>query len=384
MKVLFIAGWYPDEKNVVEGVFVQEHARAAALFNEIAVIHGRESKTQKESYRFSEQKENGFPVIRFTYRRHFFQRSSSFYVRGILIAFEKLKERGFIPQVVHANVFHTARAATIIKKTYGIPFVLTEHKSRFLFPSFLKGRLKRVRWIPEATMIMPVSQTLLEGMKSHGIRGSFSVVPNTIDTDIFYPPINKKCDKNLKKMLAVARITPVKGIGDLLQALKELKKKRDDFSLDIIGAGKAKRNYEKMVDKSGLSQNVRFLGVKNKKEVASLMRQSDFFVLPTFHRETFCCVFAEAMACGLPIIGTTAWAVPEFFGNPEFGILVPPGDITRLVRAIEHMLDNCQEYDSAKIAEYSRERFSYNAIGKKFSEIYQKEFVPSPQKKGLF
>ena len=73
-----------------------------------------------------------------------------------------------------------------------------------------------------------------------------------------------------------------------------------------------------------------------------MMRQSDFFVLPTYH-ETFGCVFAEAMACGLPIIGTTAGAVPEFFGKPEFGILVPPGDITRLAQTLDYMLDNHQK-----------------------------------------
>jgi len=380
MKVLFLAGWYPDGKDVVKGVFVQEHARAAALFNEIAVIHGRESKTQKEPYRFSEQKENGFPVIRFTYRRPFFRRSSSCYVRGVLTAFQKLREQGFVPQIVHANVFHTARPAVILKRNYGIPFVLTEHKSRFLFPSFLEGKLKRVRWIPEAAAILPVSRTLRKGMESHGIKGNFFIVPNAIDADIFSPAADKNREGSIKKIITVARITPAKGIGDLLKALKEVKKNRDDFSLSIIGTGKSRPDYEKAVKKFGLAAPVFFLGAKNKKEVAALMRQSDFFALATKHRETFCCVFAEAMACGLPIVGTTAWAVPEFFGKPEFGILVPPGDIKHLVRAIEYMLDNFQKYDSAKIAKYSREHFSHSAVGKKFSEIYRQAAAPTPQK----
>ena len=49
MKVLFLAGWYPNEDNPSEGVFVREHAKAAALFNEVAVIYGRKIKSPERT-----------------------------------------------------------------------------------------------------------------------------------------------------------------------------------------------------------------------------------------------------------------------------------------------------------------------------------------------
>ena len=216
-------------------------------------------------------------------------------------------------------------------------------------------------------------------MESHCIKGNFTVIPNAIDTSIFYPAPCKDRDKNVKKIITVARLTPDKGIGNLLKALKEVKNKRNDFFLDIIGDGQSRHDFEKMAAELDLSLQVRFLGNKDKGEVAEMMRKSDFFVLPTHHHETFCCVFAEAIACGLPIIGTTAWAVPEFFGKPEFGILVPPKNIDRLAQAIDYMLDNYQQYDSVKISQYARENFGHNAVGGKLTAIYRQTVLKSQE-----
>ena len=56
--------------------------------------------------------------------------------------------------------------------------------------------------------------------------------------------------------------------------------------------------------------------------------------------------------------------------NKENGILVPPKDVKALREAIEYMLDNYQNYSPEKIAQYARERFSYEVVGEMLDEVY--------------
>jgi len=99
------------------------------------------------------------------------------------------------------------------------------------------------------------------------------------------------------------------------------------------------------------------------------MRECDFFVLPSFY-ENFGVVYIEAMACGKPVIATNAGG-PKEIVNEDIGVLVPPKDVEALIKAIEYMLDNYQNYSTEKIAQYAKKRFSYEAIGKILDEVYK-------------
>jgi len=169
----------------------------------------------------------------------------------------------------------------------------------------------------------------------------------------------------------VGRLGFNKGIDDILEALRLLSEKRDDFICRIIGGGEnIKAKYELMAKEYNLSSRVFFLGRKNTAEVAETMRDSDFFLLPT-HFESFGNVFMEAIASGLPIIGTRVGGVAEYFGNPDFGILAPPKDIDFLAESINYMLDHYSEYPTEQNARWAREKFSYETVGKQLTEIYR-------------
>lgn len=77
------------------------------------------------------------------------------------------------------------------------------------------------------------------------------------------------------------------------------------------------------------------------------------------------------MACGKLVIGTSDGGPREII-NKDIGILVPPKDIEALVDAIGYMLDNYQNYSSAKISRYAKDNFSYEVVGKKLDEIYRR------------
>jgi glycosyltransferase involved in cell wall biosynthesis len=82
---------------------------------------------------------------------------------------------------------------------------------------------------------------------------------------------------------------------------------------------------------------VAFLGVVEPDELPALFAQSTVFALPTL-QEPFGLAFLDAMACGLPCVGTRIEAVPEIVRDGETGLLVPPGDPVALAAALERLL----------------------------------------------
>ena len=98
------------------------------------------------------------------------------------------------------------------------------------------------------------------------------------------------------------------------------------------------------------------------------MRLCDFFIQSSLF-ETFGVSYIEAMACGKPVIGTKLPVLQEKVNN-EVGILVPPNDIDALVKAIDYMIDNYQNYSPEKSSQYINRNFSYEVVGKRLNDIY--------------
>jgi glycosyltransferase involved in cell wall biosynthesis len=80
-----------------------------------------------------------------------------------------------------------------------------------------------------------------------------------------------------------------------------------------------------------------FLGPVPLAELPALLAQATVFALPTLE-EPFGLAFLDAMACGLPCVGTRVEAVPEIVREGETGLLVPPGDAPALAAALERLL----------------------------------------------
>lgn len=372
LRILFLPIWYPNEDNPAAGIYVKEHAKAVALYNDVVVLYSRKvGKGVKGLYEIiSDAKEDGIRTIRIKYRRSPIPKTSDFiYLWSIFAAFKKLLKQGWRPDIIHAHVYLAAVPAIIIGKRYNIPVVITEHWTGFLRRTLKKIDILKTRFaMNRSNIILPVSSHLEEAIKSYGIRNKFTVVPNVVNTTTFCPPTNLKNDGS-KNILLVGLITPQKGIGFLLGALAQLKQKRQDFRLDIVGDGLSRREYEKLTEESGLSKLVKFHGLKTKEEVADFMRGCAFLVQPSLY-ETFGITYIEAMACGKPVVATQLPALQEKI-NEDRGILVPPRDVGALAEAIDYMLDHHQDYSPRKIRGYVKDEFSYEKVGKELTDIYR-------------
>ncbi|MFN4091082.1 MAG: glycosyltransferase family 4 protein [Alphaproteobacteria bacterium] len=142
----------------------------------------------------------------------------------------------------------------------------------------------------------------------------------------------------LLRLLCIATVTPRKGHLLLAEALAGLT--HLPWRLDCIGSVErdpaTAAAVRSAVAAAGLEDRFRLLGERPADTVGACYAAADAFVLPSFH-EGFGMAFAEALTHGLPVVGTTAGAIPETV-PPDAGLLVPPGDAAALREALRRLL----------------------------------------------
>jgi len=373
LKILHIAGWYPSQRNPVAGVFVREHVKATALYNDVAVLYCEGvDKEIRGLYRLEDNIEDGIRTLRLRYRKSPIPKTSYvIYLWAMFRAFRKLVEEGFRPDIIHAHVYSAGVPAVLIGRRYGLPVVVTEHSSAFprkLIRGFEKLKAKFA--FERADLVCPVSENLRRHIESYGIRARFRVVPNVVDTSVFRPGLLHSSAPG-KHILFVGGLdsSHKKGMPYLLEALAQLRGERDDWHLDVVGDGPARNEYAQLASRRGIEDRITFHGQTSKAQVALLMQQGSFVVIPSLF-ETFSVVAIEALASGLPVLATRCGG-PEGFITDDVGMLIPRGDVGALTNALDHMLDHCADYPPERLAKYAEERFGLNAVANEWQGIYR-------------
>jgi len=145
---------------------------------------------------------------------------------------------------------------------------------------------------------------------------------------------------NSVSLLSVGSLTPRKGHDLLIDALASLT--RLDWTLDIVGgAEQDPATAAALADRvraNGLDDRIRLHGAVAPETLASHYRRADLFALASRH-EGYGMVYAEAIAHGLPVLGTAAGAIPEVVPATA-GLLVPPDDVAALRTALAEVLSD--------------------------------------------
>ena len=145
------------------------------------------------------------------------------------------------------------------------------------------------------------------------------------------------------RLLCVATVTPRKGHAVLFEALGELRDRR----WHLTCAGSTTRDaatfaaLEHQVDRLALRTRVSFLGDLDADALEREYQRADLFVLASY-LEGYGMALAEAVARGIPVVSTTAGAIPETVPAAA-GVLVPPGDSRALAKALAPLLDRDDE-----------------------------------------
>jgi glycosyltransferase involved in cell wall biosynthesis len=135
------------------------------------------------------------------------------------------------------------------------------------------------------------------------------------------------------KLLYVGRLAAEKGVPVLLKSLIDLKKEGYQFHLTLLGDGPERASLEFEVQKHGLTEMVFFGGFASQETVRETLLASDVFILPSF-AEGVPVSLMEAMACGIPVIGTNVGGVTELIEHGVSGMVVAPSDEQALKSAI--------------------------------------------------
>ncbi|MBN2570313.1 MAG: glycosyltransferase [Deltaproteobacteria bacterium] len=133
-------------------------------------------------------------------------------------------------------------------------------------------------------------------------------------------------------IVTVASLVPNKGHKVLLDAFHVLSLKHENVRLLLIGDGILRNELERYAERLNLYDRVIFTGVSS--DVYLLLRLSDIFVLPTVEREGLGIAIIEAMACGLPVVGSRLGGIPEVIQDQKNGFLFTPGNSQELAQVL--------------------------------------------------
>ena len=367
MKVVFLARWYPHKYDPMFGLFVQRHAEAAALFNEVSVIYVHPDEHSRKTFEFERILENGVDTIRVYYRKTDRLTSPFRYFKACRKALRMVGK----PDLIHVHVLtRMGLVALREKKLHGIPYLITEHWSRYLpgndFSGFLRRRLTKLV-VKNASLVSTVTDCLSEAMKSHGLQNpNYQVIPNVVDVKLFKPiPHHNETPKIVHISCFEDKS---KNISGLLRAFKMMKEKGVDYQAVLIGEGMDLKAMKSLSETLGLQQKVRFTGLLQGQELVHELATGDFFVLSS-HYETAGVVLVEALACGLPLVATRVGGIPEIV-NESNGLLVPPGDPQALAEAMEQCCRTYMNYDPQTLHDSVVERYCYESVGQLLDNWY--------------
>lgn len=279
---------------------------------------------------------------------------------------------------VHSSIWAGVAAARLNKR-YGIPYVLTEHRSRFVCNTTAAKEMFLPWHYPllheaftHASHIVTVSQSLQDkilGISGDALHHPPVTIPNMVDTRFFIPSL-KQIPKSPFTFFCLAHLEPVKGIDTLIHAMHLLAKDNPShFRLVIGGDGSQSPVLKNLAIKYGLQQAIIFTGALTREEVRSHLHKAHAFVLPS-RFEAFGVVFIEAMACGLPVIATRSGG-PESFIDKECGIIVNPDQPVALANAMRYMADHYSSFNPDTIWKNTIKQFSPKAITGKYIHLYQ-------------
>lgn len=259
-----------------------------------------------------------------------------------------LKRAGRLDLIDAHFAYPDGYAAVLLGHWLGVPVTITLRgtETRHAVDPVLRPLL--VKALSGADRVFAVADALKQVAVSIGVPASkIAVVGNGVDTARFVP-----VDRALARaaldlpsdapvLISVGGLVERKGFHRVIELLPSLRQRWPGLIYLIVGGASAEGNnrpeLERLVDRLGLGDAVRFLGSLPPDALKQPLSAADMFVLST-RNEGWANVFLEAMACGLPVVTTDVGGNREVVVSDHLGIVVPFGDAPALEAAIDRAL----------------------------------------------
>lgn len=351
MRVLIITQhWYPDTFGGSEHVASEQARRLAARGHEITVLTERVRDALP-----AESRENGAQIIRYGSEKEFarFGGASRTDVREVpkvlrVFARDALASPKNDNKLLDVAILHHPYSAYgFVKARLRVPALYLFHTStsreaeiegiRRRLPTILEplrpalksvfiartGQVERrvLNAVDQIAVLSDFSRLILESAFPLA-KKKIVKLPIGIDLNQFQPTADRaKIRTRLglsaaaKIIITVRRFTPRMGLLELVSAMEQVMKELPDAQLLIVGEGPLRGELEKAIAAKKLQRRVLLVGAVPVADLPLYYQAADLFVLPTAAFEGLGMATLEALACGLPVVGTPAGATLEVLGG---------------------------------------------------------------------
>lgn len=242
--------------------------------------------------------------------------------------------------------------------------------------------------IHKSDAVTAVSGDLIQKMReSLDIHIPIDLIYNFVDKRVYYP---RNCaqhrleiaEPHEKVLMHISNFRPVKKVLDVVDIFYRVNQQIPS-RLIFVGEGPELTKAHQRVRELSLEDRVRFLGKQD--DVAQVISLADLMLLPS-EKESFGLVALEAMACGVPTIGSDAGGLPELISHGETGYLAPVGATDIMARYAIELLSDPAKYDAFSKACIARanQRFNSDQIVAQYEEVYFRVLNRNMENEDLF
>ena len=365
LHILFLCGWYPSSVLPQNGDFIMRHAEAVSSKHRVSVLHII-SKPGLSKSRFEVDKASNLHSY-IAYIKP--SKNPILKLFRFWLAYQQLLKQIGSFDLVHLNkLYPFGLFALHLKRLKHLPYIISEHWTGY----HLKEQ-KSLPWVERvlskiitknASSVCPVSTDLKNSMLKSGLKGSYEIIPNVVNTHLFKPA--KKTTKKFTITHISSLLDKHKNISGMLRVAKQLENTIDTFQWNFIG-GK-KEEFSKLLDDLNFKkETINFTDHLSHEQIPKQLTQSDVFVLFSNY-ENLPCVILEAFSCGVPVISSNVGGINEFFPE-DFGFLIEQNNEDQLLQKIIEIYNNPMSR-SKKMHQFANDNFSSEIICDSFSKLY--------------
>ncbi len=220
------------------------------------------------------------------------------------------------PDIIHAHGLwlYPQLLARQLADQWQVPLIITTHGMLEPWRMKYKAWKKYPMWwmvdkknVDAAHTLVATAQTEADNLKKRGLRNRIEVIPPIVELPKIQPPQSKpeSAQMQTKTALFLSRIHPGKGLDLLIEAVARIKPENWRFVIAGPDGHCYAKTIKKRIRKLDLTSCFEFKGRVEGEQKWRLLQNADLFILPS-HNENFGIVIAEALACGTPVLTTTA------------------------------------------------------------------------------
>lgn len=227
------------------------------------------------------------------------------------------------------------------------------------------------RALREVSAAYVCSESTKQVLREKGFTNPITLIPFGVNTQIFTEKPDDSPRPDVLTIGFVGRMLPGKGLNVLANALAQIADAQ--WKLLLVGDGPGRGALADALARNNLLARAEFAGAVPYDRVAEFYRRMDFLAMPTRTtrtiREQFGRVLVEAMASGVPVIGTTCGAIPEVIADA--GLIVPENNADALANALRRMLsDAALRQRCAKLGRTRVEEcYAWNIVARKTHQL---------------